>query len=125
MNFVKFLLELQNVGRGVVSFYTYEHDGNHLFHLMVSGKGKKGLFHKLEGEIKNMEPLLGNFINTVKTDGMDRMVGTKLLEELGTDDIEIDIKTSVNPNSGLASIGRKIGKKYPGQKLRIIVLRGV
>jgi len=40
-------------------------------------------------------------------------------------EIEADLRTTVNPNSGLASIGRRIGKKYPGQRLRIIVLKGV
>lgn len=40
-------------------------------------------------------------------------------------DIEKDFKTTINPRSGLASIGRKIGEKYKGQKLRIIVLKGV
>ena len=41
------------------------------------------------------------------------------------DEIESsEIYAEVNPKNGLAYIGRNIGKKYGGQKLRIIVLKG-
>lgn len=75
MKFEEFLMELHNYGRGVVAFNTYNHDCTFCFYLMIAGTGKRGLYHKIEGEVSRMDDLLDSFILLIKTDANNNIVG--------------------------------------------------
>lgn len=65
MDYQQFLLEINKLEYGVVSFNTYKCEGYYNFYLMVAKKGNAGLFNKIEGEVRYLNMFLDEFLNTV------------------------------------------------------------
>ena len=59
MDYQHFLLEINKLEYGVVSFNTYKYEGYYNFYLMVAKKGNAGLFNKIEGETRYLNMFLG------------------------------------------------------------------
>lgn len=70
MDYQTFLLEINKLEYGVVSFNTYKHEGHYNFYLMVAKKGNTGLFYKTEGEVRYLNMFLDDFLDTIKNDSV-------------------------------------------------------
>lgn len=74
MDYQQFLLEINKLEYGVVSFNTYKYEGHYNFYLMVAKKGNAGLFNKIEGEVRYLNMFLDEFLDIIKKDSVLRVV---------------------------------------------------
>lgn len=74
MDYQTFLMELNKVGYGVASFNTYHLEGRYNFYLMVAKKGNKGIFNKLEGEVRYLNLFLDEFLEIIKKDSVLKII---------------------------------------------------
>lgn len=74
MDFREFLLKINKLGYGVVSFNTYKLNDNYGFYIMVAKKGDSGIFNKIEGKVKYLNVILDDFIKIIEKDSILKIV---------------------------------------------------